>query len=382
MSDETKSDLTSTTEDEASTALDVIPEDTAGTNVDTVADLISSLNLPIWIARNASKAFRQLCSAAAEWPSAIFKGKASERHALTAANTKITEAVTDQIIQQIEVPPEYAQIAVKKHMEKIIGEQINLDKISAIAANELKADEPDTSINQEANESNKAQSDGSTNRSENSSEEKTIDDDWLNNFETEARQKSTEEMQLRFGRILAGEIRQPGSYSIKSVKLLGEIEQNTAALFKNLCSVCVVFGIPYSDRDDLHVFDIRVPSLGGNPGSNTLRKYGLGYEQLNILNEYGLIISDYNSWYDCKASIANRGTPAVLPFIHQEKSWLLFPASEQDNKPEFKLSGIALSHVGHELFRIVDQDPMPEYTEDLKKYFAGQKLRMVEISNQ
>ena len=258
MSDETKSDLPAATEDEASTALDVIPEDTAGTNVDTVADLISSLNLPIWIARNASKAFRQLCSAAAEWPSAIFKGKASERHALTAANTKITEAVTDQIIQQIEVPVKYAQIAVKKHMEKIIGEQINLDKISAIAANELKADEPDTSINQEANESNKEQSDDSTNRGENSSEEKTIGDVWINIFETEARPQSTEDMQLLFGRILAGEIKQPGSYSIRSIRTLVELDQNTAALFKRLCSLCIVVENP----DDRYIFDARVASLG------------------------------------------------------------------------------------------------------------------------
>jgi hypothetical protein len=378
MSDETKSDLPAATEDEASTALDVIPEDTAGTNVDTVADLISSLNLPIWIARNASKAFRQLCSAAVEWPAAFFKGKASERQAITEANTKITETVTEQIIQQIEVPPEYAQIAVSKHIEKIIGEQVNLDKISAIAADELRSIESDNPTSQNTNEPNQKQSADSTNQDTNGGEEKIINDDWLNNFETEARQKSTEEMQLRFGRILAGEIRQPGSHSIKAVKLLGEIDQNIAALFKKLCSVCVVFGIPYSDRDDLHVFDIRVPSLGGNPGSNTLRKYGLGYEQLNILNEYGLIISDYNSWYDCKASIANRGTPAVLPFIHQEKSWLLFPASEQDSKPEFKLSGVALSRVGGELFRIVDQDPMPEYTDDLKEFFAKQKLQMIE----
>ena len=387
MSDETKSDLPAATEDEASTALDVIPEDTAGTNVDTVADLISSLNLPIWIARNASKAFRQLCSAAAEWPSAIFKGKASERHAITEANTKITEAVTDQIIQQINVHPEYAQIAVKKRLEKIIGEQLNLDKISAIAADELRNEKSDNSINQETSEPDKEQSADSSNQEANSSREKVIDDNWLNSFETEARQKSTEEMQLRFGRILAGEIGQPGSYSIKAVKLLGELDQNTAVLFKKFCSACVivgVLGIPNSEQ----VFDARVLSLGGSLGSNALSKYGLGLDQLNILNEYSLITSgdislhDYNlvSLYDYNLCIVYEDNPVRLPFQHQGKSWALLPLPDWDHKPKFLVSGVALSRVGRELFRIVDQDPMPEYTEDLEKFFAEQKLQMVEVT--
>ena len=51
---------------------------------------------------------------------------------------------------------------------------------------------------------------------------------------------------------------------------------------------------------------------------------------------------------------------------------------EQVKNQEFKLSGVALSRVGGELFRIVDQDPMPEYTDDLKEFFAKQKLQMIE----
>ena len=49
---------------------------------------------------------------------------------------------------------------------------------------------------------------------------------------------------------------------------------------------------------------------------------------------------------------------------------------------EFRFSGLSFSIVGRELFRIVDQDPMPEYTEDLKKFFADQKLIMFEVPRQ
>ncbi len=382
MPDETKPDLPATTEDAGNADLDIATENTASTDVDTVADLVSSLSLPTWIARNASKAFRQLCSAAVEWPSAFFKGKASERHTITEANTKITETVTDQIIQQIKVPPEYAQIAVGKHIEKIIGEQVNLDKISAIAANELKNSKSSNSTNPDTSEPDKEQSADSTNQATNSGEEKIINDDWLNSFETEARQKSTEDMQLRFGRILAGEIKQPGSYSIKAVKLLGELDQDTAALFKRLCSACVTLKVPYNGRDGAHVLDARVPSMGGSAGQNALEEYGLGFNQLNILNEYNLIISDYDSQFSYNLCILNQDNPVNLAFEYQERYWLLLPEPERNDNSEFRLLGVALSHVGRELFSIVDQEPMSEYTEALKKFFAGQKLQMVEIPTQ
>ena len=163
-----------------------------------------------------------------------------------------------------------------------------------------------------------------------------------------------------------------------TIKTLGELDQNTAALFKKLCSVCIVLGIP----NDEYIIDARVPSLGGNAGSNALQKYGLSFDQLNILNEHRLIISDYNSYFNYNLCIVNKDNRILLRFRYQEKYWILLPMPDWDNKPEFRVSGVALSRVGRELFHIVDQDPMPDYTEDLKKYFASQKLQMVEVRNQ
>ena len=367
-----------TTEDKMNATLGVVPEDTVGNALDVVTNFISRLDPSTWLARNASKAFGILCSAPKEWYDAYFEGKTAERKTITAANKKIDETITGQIVQQINVPPEYVQMVVNKRMGKIVGEQFNLDNISAIAANELKNEQSDNSTNQGTNEPNKKQSADSSTQGADSGEEKVIDDDWLNSFETEARQKSSEEMQLRFGRILAGEIKRPGSYSIKAVKILGELDQNTAALFKKLSSACVVLGI----QNNEHVIDARVPSLGGNAGSNALKKYGLGFDQLNILNEYRLIISDYNSWRDYNLCIMNQNNPILLPFQYQGKYWILLSTPERDNNSEFRLSGVMLSRVGCELFSIVDQDPMPDYTDDLKKYFASQKLQMVEVRDQ
>ena len=369
-----KSEQNQVQSDEAQLDLPASAIDESNAMLGAVTDLALDTTIPAPIRKNAFKAFDRLCSALIDVPVGALERRSAEKRSESEARIKIREEITTQIVQQVKIDPEYALKAGHKFAEKIIREQLNLDKISAIAASELKNGESDNPANQGTNQPNEEQSADSSNQEANSGEEKVIDDDWLNSFETEARQKSTEDMQLRFGRILAGEIRNPGSYSILTLKTLGELDQRIAALFKKLCSACMILGT--------YLIDARVSSLGGDAGDNALGKYGLGFSQLNLLNEYDLIISDYNSWMDYNLCLVNQDNTVVIPFEYQGKSWVLLPAPDRDNKPEFRLSGVALSRVGRELFRIVDQDPIPEYTEDLKKYLANQKLQMVEVPNQ
>ena len=369
---------------------------TASDKVDTVLERVTEflpVDLPATVLRNAVKAFGQLFSAGVSWPVAFLEGKAAETKAEHEARIKIREEITTQIVQQMKVNPEYARRAANKFAGKITREQRNLDDVSAIAVDELNAEQPASSINQHAN----------------NDDEQTINDDWLNTFEEEARQISTEEMQTLFGRILAGEIRNPGSYSKRTVKILGDLDQNTAALFKKLCSICVVLEEPVEIRDERlaqiitvplldgnpgstcaildipdakQVLDARVPSLGGNPGSNALIKYGLGFGQLNVLNEYGLIISDYNSWGSYSPCIRNEDNLVLLPFYYALRQWVLLPSSAWDRTQDFGLNGVALSQAGRELFGVVDLDPVEEYTGELKQFLSAQNLRMTEIQRQ
>ena len=118
-------------------------------------------------------------------------------------------------------------------------------------------------------------------------------------------------------------------------------------------------------------------------GKETLIKYGLGFDQLNILEEYSLIRSSfYYSTFPYHVCIVNHNNQVPVPFHHQGKDWGLVPLSERAKNQDFSLSGIAFSQVSCELFYVVDQDPMGEYTEELKKFFAQQNLQMVEVSRQ
>ncbi len=332
--------------------------DLASTAFDVVTDLVTGTSIPAPIKRNAFKAFGRLCSAAIEIPVAYLEGVAAEKRAETQGRIKIIGRTTEQIAQQMEVDPEYARVAVRKFGQKVIREQVNLDMISEVAASTLK---------ETANQGEQQQT--------NNEPEESISEDWLNTFEKEASQKSTEEMQLLFGRILAGEIRRPTSFSLKTVKLLANLDPVAAALFKKFCSACITLRIPGTNQ----IIDARVPSLGGNAGSNSLSKYGFSFDQLNILAEYGLIITDYNSWRDYKICILNEQKQVMLPFMYQQKYWALLSSPERAVGQEFRISGVALSRSGQELLQIIDIEPMTEYTEALRVFLDDSKLQMVEI---
>src|SRR5690554_5909278 len=228
--------------------------------------------IPAPIQKSFFKAFGQLCTAAVDVPVSYLEGKASENRAESSARVALIKASEQKIAEQMSVNPAYVRLASEKFSQKIVKEQLNLDAIVRIASDDIR---------------DKATS---SEQVKHGADDVTISDDWLNAFEKEAVQKSSDEMKMLFGKILAGEIRKPASFSIRTLKLLGQLDNQAASIFHKLCSLSI------SQRFGDYVHDARVVSLSGAAAQNSLRDYGLGFDALNILSEYGLIISDYNSY--------------------------------------------------------------------------------------
>ena len=210
------------------------------------------------------------------------------------------------------------------------------------------------------------------------------DHDWTARFFNYIQDVSSEEMQLLWAKVLAGQIEQPGNASIRSLSILRNLDQTTAKLFQKLCSCCVMFIVAG------HVWDARVPSLGRNAGENALQSFGLSFGELNILNEHGLIIGDYNSWYDMKYCIGiptpgfdqQQNSVLRIPFRFQDRNWVL---SRSDKKrelgSEFRVSGVALTQAGKELSKIVECEPVSEYHQALADFFISKSLVMTEVTS-
>ena len=317
---------------------------------DTIGDLVTGI--PATIRKNLYKVLNRFVTACGEYPVTLLEGAIAERRAESKARVELIKATSDQISKQMMIKPEYVRAAADKFSQKIIRKQINIDQISAIALDELKSQKhllKDDEI-----------------------EPSPISDDWLNAFESEATQMSSEQMQKLFGKILAGEIQRPSSYSIKTVKLLAQLDNLAAILFTTLCSLSVSLRL-----GDHLIQDARVVSLG-DASSNTLQSFGLGFDQLNILQEYGLIIANYNSYMDYQFSIVRDGA-AFLPMKYQNADWALIPKEGITIQQDLKITGVAFSKSGKELLSIVDVIPNNAYDLVLKNHFENLGFSMLKI---
>ena len=327
-----------------------------------VTDLLTNATIPVPIRKNVFKAFNQLCTAAIEIPVSHLEGIASEKRAETQARIKLISTSADQIASQMDVEPDYARAAVRKFGQKVIREQINLDKVAEAAAEQINQDAANAKAEQSVSE-----------------EVPPINEDWLNNFEKEASQKSTEEMQLLFGRILAGEIQRPSSFSIKTVRLLSSLDSEVAQLFRQVCSLCVV---TKTHGNIGRIMDARVLSLGKDVGKNDLQDYGLTFEGISILQENDLVMSTYMSVIPFNTSIAGANMKVITPFFYHDMMMGLVSLPERQINDDLHLSGVALSRTGKEMMEVVSKEENEKYTAALHDYFKGLNLEMVECGIQ
>jgi hypothetical protein len=163
-------------------------------------------NIPAALKKNVAKAFNHLMKI----PNAYLDGLAAEVKATSEARVAITKATGKALAKAVEVDRSLAAVATATHASRILRQQINAAKVLEQAAEELQRDSAAASPDQPTE----------------------ITEDWLNAFEREAVDMSSDHMRKLFGKILAGEIRRPKSYSIRTVKLMAQLDNRAAELFR------------------------------------------------------------------------------------------------------------------------------------------------------
>lgn len=66
-----------------------------------------------------------------------------------------------------------------------------------------------------------------------------IDDDWLNLFVRLAEDKSSEELKTLYGKILSGEIRKPGSFSLRTIQFISTLSKKEAGQVSQFLSYAI-----------------------------------------------------------------------------------------------------------------------------------------------
>ena len=199
-------------------------------------------------------------------------------------------------------------------------------------------------------------------------------DEWFDVYRREAVDRSSGELREAFVRVLEGEIRQPGAFSVQTLRILGTISTLTAEKFLRAASVCM------SQAHD----DARIPALGGALGKNCLKDIELNFDVLTLLTENGLLRPDYACYMPYgPIHEPNSGVQlppnAQIPFRHQGRQWALLGASDALRVKSIHVIGAAFTTAGRELLKVVDIEPMPEFTARLKTHFAQKNYEMVEV---
>ncbi len=309
------------------------------------------------VAMNTAKVLRRLSSVGSGYLVAALEAGTSW--------FQLKKARNDHLIAQVaELPKGQSAIGVKV-AERLIEEQRRIDQLVFAAIEHVQA------------------SDHSTPSGEGRDE---IDDDWIESFRREAADRSQGEMRETFARILAGEIRQPGMFSIKTLRTVGALSQSTASLFRRAASLRVGMEIGVPDAgvgSRIQVFDARIPALGGQLGDNHLKNKGLDYVRLIELTENGLLHPEYNSWYTYNPAMPHPKIGpegGVVPFIHQGQRWALIPLPSFKAGSELRIHGAKFTTVGQELLHIVDIESNAEFRDKVRAYLKGQHVEMVALS--
>ena len=307
--------------------------------------------MPAALQRNVTKAVSHLFKV----PNAFLDGLADELKATSAARIKITEATGTKLAESIAIDSALAQLAVHTHANKILRQQKNTVNIIKIAAEEINNSNPGP-ISTEPNE---------------------ISEDWLNAFESEAVNMSSEQMQTLFGKMLAGEIRQPSTFSIRTVKIMGQMDTDVAELFQRFCSmVC-------SHKLGQHKMVLAggVYSLTAKHAA-ALHDFGIPFTAIKTLEEYGLISDPSPALFPHFFSVFNTSDNSVqVPLTYSDRNHIL--KSKEGKLPldyeATPVSAIELSRVGRELLNVVDIQENMAYTQALVKHLDDLGLELLEV---
>ena len=109
-----------------------------------------------------------------------------------------------------------------------------------------------------------------------------VDDDWVSSFFDSVANISTEQMQQLWGRLLAGEIKRPGSFSLRTLETLKTLSQNEATTFEEVSP----YILSCKGDEAGSYFDFFLMS---NADGSLLSRHSISFDKIMLLSEAGLL---------------------------------------------------------------------------------------------
>ncbi len=173
------------------------------------------IKLPEIVKKNLITATGKLIMGAVDIPVAWMESKAKQIRSETDALGKVTEASGISAAQAFNIDPELQARSIDYWGSKLLKKQLNREEVYWQAMQDLEQNPPKEDSDYE------------------------IDEDWLGQFGEIADNKSNKEVKLILAKILAGEIRQSGTFSPRTLDAIKFLDHKTAIFFLHLTSISV-----------------------------------------------------------------------------------------------------------------------------------------------
>lgn len=183
-----------------------------------------------------------------------------------------------------------------------------------------------------------------------------VDPDWMSAYLRLAETISSKNMQGLWGKILAQEITSPASYSVRALETLKQMTHREAMIFQKLCQLSSTFTgdatrkiitgyvrLPTS-------FQLFTPLVSQKL---TLGKFRFPYSNIMLMADLGLI---YQS--ELESGEMTPGQPLKINY-HE------LPITLVPNGKRLKLYYYKFTQVGNELSKLITNDALTEYVEEL-----------------
>ena len=182
--------------------------------------------------------------------------------------------------------------------------------------------------------------------------EEPLDDDWISRFFNYAQDISNDELQNLWAQILAGEVKQPKTYSLRTLQLLRNLSKSEAEIFTKVSNYAIKYGNDHFLLED------------------DLEKHGITFNELSLLSELGLIHAGSFIGLNLKSGVK----PTKNPFIFGN---ILVVLEKAENSGDTTISIKPFTSIGKELLKMVKIKPDFTYVQRFATKLRNEKQKLL-----
>lgn len=187
-----------------------------------------------------------------EWVNVRIEAGTSLRRARVKGEERLLEAAVQYGVDRLGKDPDFAERALQHHFQETLGKQANREAVIEEAIADLRRSPP-------------------TDAQAHSGAER-LDPILLDRIADYAGGASTEALREKWGRVMASEIRSPGHFSLKVLRIVDELEPDVARIFEELCKHRLGDSVPVASFRNLSQREIAALD-----GAGLLIEPGLGH---------------------------------------------------------------------------------------------------------